>query len=107
MVEINEADLSFADRLGLAYCRLNCCVWDEILGPKPDRFDELPTFSSKRLFRKRQPGKSDYTIPAMRAILSIIGDANVSRCWWIFVLGRSKEDWLQWYLSDSITKKDS
>ena len=32
-------NLNKIDRLGLAYCRLNCWEWDNIIGPKPEGFD--------------------------------------------------------------------
>lgn len=102
MIPVNETELNLADRLGLAYCRLNCGVWDEILGPKPEGFDALPDFPVKRLFRKKRPSKHDYVSPAIEAINSIIGIANASRCWWIFQLGRTEDEWLRWYVAEGV-----
>ena len=98
---IDVSTLSKTDRLGLACCRLNSLLWDEILGPKPEGFDELPRFSKdvERLFHRRQHMRSkyDYTRPAYHAIESIIGEANTSRCYWKFTLGRSEDEWFRWY----------
>lgn len=49
---------------------------------------------------KKQLCKEDYIRPAMRAIKSIIGDANVSRCWWLFELGKTEDEWLRWYITE-------
>lgn len=94
-------NLNKIDRLGLAYCRLNCWEWDNIIGPKPEGFDNLPDFDPKkgRLFHKTQKSKEDYIGPAMKAIESIIGAANVSRCWWKFVLGKTEDEWFRWFVS--------
>lgn len=100
MIEVDESKLSKKDRLGLAWCRLNCYAWDEILGPKPSGFEAMPDFSTKQLFRKKRQCKHDYVLPAMRAIESIIGRANISRCWWLFQLGRTEEEWFQWYVTE-------
>lgn len=98
MISIDESKLNFTDRLGLAYCRLNRCEWDEIFGPKPDGFDALPDFPpKKRLFRKKRPSKHDYVFPAIMTIESIIGRANTSRCWWLFALGKTEAEWLHWF----------
>lgn len=86
------------DRLGLAYCRLNCFEWDEILGEKPEGFDNLPNYTPRNhLFKKRKMSKMDYIDPPIRAIESIIGRANTSRCWWKYELKLSEEDWFKWY----------
>ena len=74
--EIDENALSFTDRLGLAWCRLNCGEWDDFLGGKP------PQCINRKV---------------MLAIEDIIGTANVSRCWFLFALGKPEKDWLRWY----------
>lgn len=104
---VDEATLNRTDRLGLAYCRLNLYEWDNILGPKPSGFDDLPDYLPTRRRRKLRRvcsgaypmSKEDYVKPAMTAIRSIIGDANCSRCFWIFRLGKTEEEWLHWYLT--------
>jgi len=98
---IDVSSLNKTDRLGLAYSRLKCALWDEILGPKPVGFDDLPKFSEdiKKPFRPRQHTRSkyDYTNTAAEAIEEIIGEANISRFQWVVVFGRTEEDWFRWY----------
>jgi len=98
---IDADSLNRTDRLGLAYFRLNCALWDEILGPKPEGFDDLPKLSEdvKKPFRLRQHmrSKHDYTKPAAESIERIVGEANISHFWWTVVLGKTEEEWLRWY----------
>lgn len=95
---LDESELNPIDRLGLAYCRLNQWEWDEILGPKPDGFDALPYFGAAPGTRKKKyRNRHDCIQPAMRYLESVIAQAQFSRCWWLFVLGRSEEEWIQWY----------
>ena len=100
----DESSLTRTDRLGLAYCRLNCWGWDEILGPKPEGFDEMPDTDDGYANGKRTvyPTKADYITPAMKGIEDIIGEANTSRCWWVFELGRTEEEWFRWYTRDRL-----
>lgn len=93
VIQVDESKLSFDERLGLAWCRLNQYEWDELVGPKPPEFDEIPEVSVKR-----QPDKGAYIRPAMLAIEAIIGKANCSRYWWRFVLEKTEEDWFRWYV---------
>ena len=98
---IDASSLNKTDRLGLAYWRLKCALWDEILGPKPEGFDDLPKFSKdiKRPFRALQHTRSkfDYTDAAAESIERIIGEANTSRFWWVVVGRKTEEEWLRWY----------
>lgn len=96
---IDETKLNTIDRLGLAYCRLNNYKWDDIVGPKPEGFDEMPKFQDRRWWQKKVQTKSDFVRPAMEGIERIIGEANTSRCWWKFVIGESEEAWFRWYVS--------
>lgn len=73
---IDESKLSIAERLGLAYCRLNSGEWDELLGA---------------------PSTDEIAIRKMEAIKEIIGDANTSKAWWTFNLKRTEEEWRAWY----------
>lgn len=101
MEKIDEASLNRTDRLGLAYCRLLQFEWDEILGDKPEGFDAMPKFRIGNIrLHKGRKYKNDYTGPALAAIQSIIGEANCSRCWWLFALHRTEEEWFQWYISE-------
>lgn len=100
-MEVDEAKLPLVERLGLAYCRLNNWEWDEFIGPKPDGFDALPKYiKHNRLSSHKQRCKYDYIQPAIAAIESIIGSANASRFRWIYVLGKSEEDWVRWYVME-------
>ena len=101
MIHIDESKLNEIDRLGLAYCRLNCSEWDDILGPKPDGFDEMPKYHAPwwKFWKRNQITRHDIIIQRMRNIESIIGRANTSRCWWIFVLERTEEEWKSWYIN--------
>lgn len=99
-IQPNENELDRVERLALAYCRLNSYEWDEIVGPKPEGFDDLPEYTAPNLLTgKRKLCKSDYVRPAMIAIESIIGAANISRVWWKYGLGRTEKEWLWWYCS--------
>lgn len=99
MDSIDVSKLNAVDRLGVAACRLLQWEWDDILGAKPEGFDDLPNFiPGKSLKRSNKSCKSDYVGPAIHAIEGIIGKANISRCWWKYFLGKSEEEWLQWYV---------
>ena len=50
--------------------------------------------------------KSDYLTPAIEGIKSIIGEANISRCWWKFELGKTEEEWRQWYVTEAFRNGD-
>lgn len=65
------SELSFEYRIGLAYNRLTNWEWDELLGPKPDGFDEMPRISKRRLFRRRAPSKFDYISAAMEVLREV------------------------------------
>lgn len=90
----------FLDRIGLAFCRLNRWEWDELLGPKPEGFDDLPDYDSRKLQRFRRPmrTKDTYISPAIITMESILGPANTSRYWWKYALGKTDEEWIEWYV---------
>lgn len=95
MIWTDESKLNWVDRLGLAYCRLNSWKWDDLLGPSPDGFSDMS-----------KTEKMKYLQPAYKGIESIIGTANTSRCWWIFELGRTEEEWLRWYITEAFAEQD-
>lgn len=102
--KVDVSALTGADRLGVAACRLACYEWDEILGPKPEGFDELPEYRGNRFFfGRKKASKQDYVMPAYAAIEDAIGEANVTRCWWKYVLGKSEEEWLRWHVNKYVT----
>lgn len=94
---IKEDELDLVDRLGLAYCRLNSYRWDDYIGEKPEGFDELSNHDSRKPITK-----SDYVRPILKEIKKTIGEANVSRCWWLFELGRTEEEWKEWYYKENV-----
>ena len=49
--------------------------------------------------QESERSKSYYITPAVRAIEKAIGEAEVSRCWWKFTLGRTDKEWAEWYFS--------
>lgn len=86
------------DRLYIALRRLNRWEWDDLLGPKPEGFDDLPKWTEKKWWQfKRRKSKSDYISRPKRAIEKIVGEAVISRLWWVNELGRTEEQWFQWY----------
>lgn len=115
--DVDETKLNRVDRLGLAYCRLNSWAWDEYIGPKPAGFDQLPAYDKYNIKRIEHPvlmkiltklnpkkygkvvSKCDYLTPAVRRIEAEIGYANISRCWWVYKLKRTEEEWRKWYYS--------
>ena len=101
MIHVDESSLNEIDRLGLAYCRLNRCEWDDIL-TKPDGFDEMPEYPAPlwKFWKRNQKSKHDVRIQKMLNIESIIGEANTSRCWWIFALGKTEDEWRNWYINE-------
>lgn len=102
IINVDESSLNETDRLGLAWCRLNNAEWDDILGPKPEGFDEMSKFPEPwwKFWKRKKPTKSDILWNRMQNIKSMIGEANVSRCWWIFALGRTEEEWRNWYINE-------
>lgn len=97
---IDEAGLTREERLGLAACRMNCWMWDEYIGPKPEGFDQLPTYTIKH-----DPAiltKFDVLEMPTRLIKSEIGEANISKYWWIFELGETEEAWKKWYETERV-----
>lgn len=98
IVVADEDSLNFTDRLGLAWCRLNCREWDPFLGDEPRYWDSLPVTKSRLRFWDKRPALWQEQVKMMRSIEKIIGEANVSRCWWVFVLERTETEWLYWYI---------
>ena len=90
MKNIDETTLNFEQRLGLAYCRLNSWQWDDIVGPKPNDFDSIEDLSVK----------SEYLHEPFQRIANIIGERNCNKYWWIFVLDKTEDEWVEWYYKD-------
>lgn len=58
----------FYARLGMAYNALSRWEWDDLLGEKPEGFDELPKFSKPNIFGRRKRCKYDYISPAVQLL---------------------------------------
>lgn len=100
-MQIDESKLSKTERLALACCRLNSWEWDEYIGPKPEGFDAMPEYDRKPNGKRETfPTKADYIDPAVTAIEKIIGEAEVSKFYWLHVLGRDEEAWMKWYITE-------
>ena len=84
---VDESALSFEDRLGLAYCRLNTHHWDDLLGEKPEQYDDPIT--GPRI-----------SVAIMARIERILGPAKTSECWWRFTEIGDRDAWLRWYCVD-------
>ena len=90
MKNIDETTLNFEQRLGLAYCRLNSWQWDDIIGPKPNDFDNIEDLLVK----------NEYLYEPFQRIINIIGERNCNKYWWIFVLDKTEDEWVEWYYKD-------
>lgn len=89
---VDESTLSFEERLGLAYCRLNTHQWDELLGEKPEQYDD--PFAGPKI-----------SAAIMANIESIIGTAKASECWWRFSKIGDHDAWLRWYCVDNVLEQ--
>lgn len=49
--------------------------WNDLLGPKPEGFDELPYYGGK----KRRRSKSDYTKPIWAVVNTLIGPKRIRK----------------------------
>lgn len=93
---IDEGKLSPIERMGLAYCRLNCWIWDELAGDKPDGFEQMTNEE-----------KHGYIEPQLDRIEQILGSPYTSRCWWVYELGKTEEEWLEWRKSRMPDERES
>lgn len=96
MKDIDESKLSPVERMGLAYCRLNCWDWDELIGEKPDGFEQMTNEE-----------KHGYIEPQLDRIEQILGSPYTSRCWWVYELGKTEEEWLEWRKSRMPDERES
>jgi len=65
-----EAFLSESERLGLAWCRLNCDEWDDYVGEKPAGFDGLTRYTREPIlpFAHRRKSKFDVIWPIKKFV---------------------------------------
>ena len=89
----DESTLGKVERLCLAYYRLNTWQWDELAGAKPDGFDSLPRYDTRRFkrFRPKIRTKAEYIKPAMAELEEKIRKAIERRCWRMFGSGLPEE----------------
>lgn len=96
--KIEQTNLTDEERLGLAYCRLNSYLWDELIAPCPEGFYDLPCFSNGAGVLTREK----YTRRPKKQIKEYLGEAKTSMYWWKFALGRSESEWREWYFVDRL-----
>lgn len=84
------------ERLGRAYVRANQFQWDEeVFGPPPPGFDDLPEFGVPEC-------KQKYIRPKMAALERILGTAGTSKAWWLYYLNETEENWSKWYFDPTM-----
>lgn len=86
-----KPDMSETDRLGLAYCRLNSWLWDDIVGECPKDFYSLPRYASCEKSRRV------YIEQPFKELREKLGAENCSKYWWIYKLGEPEDAWREWY----------
>lgn len=94
--QYDTAGLTKEERLGLAYCRFNSGLWDDIFSSCPEGFYELPLTSDK-------PGvltRRTYTAAPREQIRKMLSEAQRSMYWWKFAVGKTEEEWRRWYYID-------
>lgn len=89
---MNKAELieillrDHADKLPRWYCELNCFI-------APDGF---PIQLNKRLSSMGKYRDPTWAT-AMHAVRDALGDMGASRAWWMIKLGRTEQQWREWY----------
>lgn len=91
-----KPDMSETDRLGLAYCRLNSWLWDDIAGECPKDFYSLPRYRNLGKSRKA------YIEKPISEIRAKLGKENCSKYWWLYSLGKTEEAWREWYYGERL-----
>ena len=99
--EWENANLTVEERLGLAYCRLNSYLWDELIAPCPEGFYDLPCFSNGAGVLTREK----YIRRPRKQIKEYLGEAKTSMYWWKFALGRSESEWREWYFVERLEEE--
>lgn len=92
----DTADLTKEERLGLAYCRFNNGLWDDIFAPCPEGFYDLPIISGKPGVLTRRA----YTATPREQIRGMLSEEQLDMYRWKFNLGKTEEEWRQWYYID-------
>lgn len=94
-----KPDMSEKERLGLAFCRLNSWLWDDIVGECPKNFYSLPHHSEDGKSR------SAYITVPLRKIVVKLGEEDSSKYWWLYGLGRTESEWREWYFVDRLKEE--
>lgn len=96
---------AFYARLGMAYNTLNRWEWDELLGEKPEGFDQLPNTTKINLLGRRKRCKYDYIAPALRTIREICPMVD----YWAgkFDPERATESEIQWFHRHAVLRMAS
>lgn len=90
-----KPDMSETDRLGLAYCRLNNWLWDDIVGECPKDFYNLPCYGEEHEKTRR-----DYTHPPLEEIRAKLGAENCSKYHWLYSMEKTENEWREWYFGE-------
>ena len=94
--QYDTADLTKEERLGLAYCRFNNGLWDDIFASCPEGFYNLPLISDKPGVLTRRA----YTATPREQIRGMLSEEQLDMYRWKFNLGKTEEEWRQWYYID-------
>lgn len=94
-----KPDMSEKERLGLALCRLNSWLWDDVVGECPKDFYSLPHYSTDGKSR------SDYITGPLREIKAKLGEEDSSKYWWLYGLGITESKWREWYFAERLEEE--
>lgn len=77
------------DRIGKAYCMMNCFEWDtEIFGKPPKGWNKMDSRTKYENRRFRE---------CFKLIDAALTEREKSMYWWTIELKRSYNDWKKWY----------
>lgn len=94
-----KPDMSEKERLGLAFCRLNSWLWDDMVGECPKDFYSLPHHSEDGKSR------SDYITVPLEEIEAKLGEEDSSKYWWLYGLGMTEIEWYEWYFGERLEEE--
>jgi hypothetical protein len=95
------------DRYARAALKLNSFEWDELAGEKPKNFDNLPNYYHKSDFqyflewflnvKDKRSTKSMFVRKPREEIEEKVGEKNVSWAHFKYNLGKSREEWEEFW----------
>lgn len=91
-----KPEMSYTDRLGLAFCRFNNWLWDDIVGECPKVFYNLPHCSENGRSR------DEYIKIPLSEITAKLGEENCSKYWWLYSMGKTENEWREWYFGERL-----